>query len=670
MTFGYTYTYISLLAFDRVTVDEVLFTSESISSSTAIKFLCIGLLWYFYTAAPMSTTKATKPTLRRLLRTLSPASFLLFSLVLSSRFLTNVQRPSLNGHPIDLLIIKAEEQHATWLDKASASRTLQECVEEYHRRYKRQPPPGFDTWYKYATERSSVVIDDYDNMMEDLLPFWALKPAEIRKATSDILSDSWNEVAEITIRSGKPEIGPDVKPTHRWMLDGVIAMLSNFKDKLPDMDLAFNINDEPRVAIPFDDLDSLRKDAQSKDTVGKIVLNQFTGNRSNGWQRANHQDPNLSSLSSHPFEDHSFLPSFHNFGSISCPPAAHARTAYLWDSRDLCHKCFAPHSQGLFLSNWTLSASPCHQPDLAHLHGFYLSPAAFKPSKRLVPVFSQSKAQGYADILYPSPWNYKDKVKYDPSNDTGPYPDLSFVKKENTLFWRGATSEGLSRWGTWKSMMRQRFVHMMSDLPKDAKIPILLPDPKNEGNFAYQKIPQPLFQQLGLRSSVSFVSSIARCWDSDCQDQKAEFALPGPTDFQAHWGHRYLMDLDGAGFSGRFIPFLQSRSLPFKAALFREWWEGRVTAWKHFVPVDLRLWGMWSTLAYFEGTNNILNEEGRWTLRGMEEKTDVGGKMAREGREWADKVLRKEDMEVYLYRLLLEWARLTDDRRDEIGFMG
>jgi hypothetical protein len=31
-------------------------------------------------------------------------------------------------------------------------------------------------------------------------------------------------------------------------------------------------------------------------------------------------------------------------------------------------------------------------------------------------------------------------------------------------------------------------------------------------------------------------------------------------------------------------------------------------------------------------------------------------------------VLRKEDMEIYFFRLLLEWGRLTDDRRDQIGF--
>jgi len=31
-------------------------------------------------------------------------------------------------------------------------------------------------------------------------------------------------------------------------------------------------------------------------------------------------------------------------------------------------------------------------------------------------------------------------------------------------------------------------------------------------------------------------------------------------------------------------------------------------------------------------------------------------------------VLRKEDMEVYMFRLLLEWGRLTDDKRTEVGF--
>lgn len=48
------------------------------------------------------------------------------------------------GHPIFELIERAE---ATWNEKmAKASKTLEEAVKEYKRRYKRDPPLGFDFW--------------------------------------------------------------------------------------------------------------------------------------------------------------------------------------------------------------------------------------------------------------------------------------------------------------------------------------------------------------------------------------------------------------------------------------------------------------------------------------------------------------------------------------------
>ena len=53
----------------------------------------------------------------------------------------------------------------------------------------------------------------------------------------------------------------------------------------------------------------------------------------------------------------------------------------------------------------------------------------------------------------------------------------------------------------------------------------------------------------------------------------------------------------------------------------------------------------------------------------MRENVLAGEEIAEAGRVWAEKVLRKEDMEIYMFRLLLEWGRLTDDRRDEIGYM-
>jgi hypothetical protein len=181
-------------------------------------------------------------------------------------------------------------------------------------------------------------------------------------------------------------------------------------------------------------------------------------------------------------------------------------------------------------------------------------------------------------------------------------------------------------------------------------------------------IPGNQVSNLGLDTDIAIVNHIARCGGvglHDCTDQANEFNLVPASDFQSHWSYRYLFDLDGAGFSGRFLPFLQSRSLPFKTALFREWYDSRITAWKHFVPIDGRLHAVYSTLAYFAGVNGKLPNGKAIVWQGHEKE---GEKIAEEGRKWAAKVLRKEDMEIYFFRLLLEWGRLTDDRREELGF--
>ncbi len=261
-------------------------------------------------------------------------------------------------------------------------------------------------------------------------------------------------------------------------------------------------------------------------------------------------------------------------------------------------------------------------------------------------------------IRFPSPWNYIDKVKYDPSPD---HPDNWFHDKSNTLFWRGATSEGVSAEGTWKGMTRQRLVHLANNLTSSSKVPIMLQKPSHK--YAYRKVKSRDLRQL-LDMNIGIVDKIARCGGRDCADQEAEFGLVGQSDFQDHWKYRYLFDMDGAGFSGRFLPFLQSKSLPFKTALFREWYDSRLTPWLHFVPQDLRLHGVHSALAYFAGINGKL--AGKRVFIGAHAKE--GEFIAEQGRQWANEVLRKEDMEIYFFRLLLEWGRLTDDRRDENGF--
>ena len=512
-------------------------------------------------------------------------------------------------------------------------------------------------WYDYATKHSSLIIDDYDSMFDDLLPFWSLSPSELRKRTWKIVSNPWNEISGISIRNGHAEIQENVLPTHRWMLEGVAEMVNKFAEHLPDMDMAFNLNDECRVAIEHNKLTAMRQAGVHTDSLSKPKRNTWSPNREMGWTAVRLDNQ----ITDTDFIDGSFHNTFYKFGSVACPSNSPARSERIWDRSSVCTSCASPHSSGQFLSDWHLAADICHQPDLANLHGLYLSPAAFKASPELMPVFSQSKAHGYSDILYPSAWNYMDKVRYDPSPER---PDDTFFSKKNTLFWRGATSEGVSAVGTWQGMTRQRLVHLANNLTSSDSVTLLLPSLPDSSKYAYRTLSGSEVPHLNLSMDIHVVDHIARCGLSDCPNQAAEFGLVGPSDFQDHWKYRYLFDLDGAGFSGRFLPFLQSHSLPFKSALFREWYDDRLQAWLHFVPQDLRLHAVYSTLAYFAGVDGV---QGGKQVK-MEAHVEQGEKIAEAGREWAGKVLRKEDMEIYFFRLLLEWGRLTDDRRDSVGF--
>jgi hypothetical protein len=500
-----------------------------------------------------------------------------------------------------------------------------------------------------------------------------MSPQRIREKTWEMVSNPWNEISGISIRDGQAAVQENVLPTHRWMLEGVAKMINRFAQYLPDMDVAFNLNDECRVAVPWTTSAAYSDIAANNvryattrvtESIEAKERTTWSENRSKGWKKIDKEHP----ISATIFENHSFTRNFYNYGSVSCHPFSNARNERIWDSRTFCVHCTSDHSLGQFLSNWSLAADPCHQPDLANMHGFYLSPAAFKTSHELMPVFSQSKVHGYHDILYPSAWNYIDKVKYEPSED---HPDPAFAQKQNTLFWRGATSEGVSAEGTWKGMARQRLVHLTNNLTSPGmqlrRHTLLLPHPSQPDKFQYQQFYGADLAAIGLNTSVHVVSKIARSGGKhDGPDQAKELApLVGQSDFQHHWQYRYLFDLDGAGFSGRFLYFLHSRSLPFKTALFREWYDDRITPWLHFVPQDLRLHAVWSTLAYFAGVDGKVGS----TRIQMAPHTKEGAMIAEKGREWAGKVLRKEDMEVYFFRLLLEWGRLTDDRRDEIGFV-
>ncbi|KAL0257560.1 hypothetical protein SLS55_008374 [Diplodia seriata] len=587
-------------------------------------------------------------------------------------------------HPIDMLMFSAKERNDEWLQWASSSLSIETAAVNYTARYKRHPPPNFDAWYLYATGRSSVIIDDFDSIHDDLLPFWSLSPAEIRQRTWEAIADPSKNIGGIFIREGKARIAPNVPRNQRLMLDSIVQIIDKFGQWLPDMDLAFNLNNECRVAVPFEEMETIKADAAyaiDKEKPENDLANNYSPEREVGWQKL----PEAPTSADY-FVTLSRRSTWDEFGASTCPPNSPARTQRIWNRRDFCASCALPHTLGAFFANWTLASDICHQPDLANLHGFYTSPNTFVGTHRLMPVFSQSKAPGFNDIIYPSVWNYINRVAYAPTPE---HPDPPFTDKQPDLFWRGATSEGFAGGGgtAWRGMTRQRMVHALSLSNDTAVLPLPHPVASYKRKLRYVPI-APAALRAAIPVDAAF-ADIARCGEPACSAERDHFLGPAPPEFasldastrrkrrrdeakknttplQAHWKHRYLLDADGAGFSGRFLAFLRSRSLPLKVhPLHREWWHARVAPWLHFVPLDPRLQGVWPTLAYFAGWEG--NVGGVDVV--FEGRTKQAERIAEEGRRWAERTLRREDMEVYFFRLLLEWGRLTDDGRDGLGFV-
>jgi hypothetical protein len=105
-----------------------------------------------------------------------------------SSALPSSSRSVLAEHPIHQLMADAEFKFRAKLSKQS--RTLKAAVAEYRRRYKRDPPKGFDVWWSFAQEHGVKLVDEYDGLVADLEPFWALTGEQVRDRATEVCTYS------------------------------------------------------------------------------------------------------------------------------------------------------------------------------------------------------------------------------------------------------------------------------------------------------------------------------------------------------------------------------------------------------------------------------------------------------------------------------------------------
>ncbi|MCJ1478351.1 capsule-associated protein CAP1 [Lambiella insularis] len=535
------------------------------------------------------------------------------------------------SHPIRQLIALAEEEQTAILKRQS--KTLDQAVVEYKRRYKVHPPPNFDKWYYFAKEKGVQLIDEYDVIYHSLLPFWGLAPSVIRGRAREALGFD-NALIGFFIRGGEVvnKAGGD-----EWQQEATEGMLQGFVQYLPDMDLAFNKHDEPRVIVPHEDLTRLVKKA-----TDEALPTAFADRKpKNTWStRPSDVDDGkrLPEVSTTRFNRFAHQPTWTN-SRISCSPDSPSRSLDESITDDVAAYYF---SELNFVQNKTAFSDICQSPSLRENYGFFDRPNAFDIVHDLFPIFSQSKVSSFQDILYPSPWYWSDKVVYQEAQD------YAWENKEDKMYWRGSTTGGFSRDGGWRRQHRQRMVKKINALD-NARI---YENETVRGALEWhtKDVPRVDYKDL---FDVHF-SHVGQCDPGDCDAQKEFFKIEKGNPQHHAWAYKYLLDVDGNAFSGRFYAFLKSRSLIFKMAVFREWHEEWIKPWVHYVPLSLLGDEYVESVRYFDQ-----EEEGQIQAQ----------RLATQGREWADNVLRNEDFEVWFFRLLLEYGRLVDDDREHIGFV-
>ena len=524
------------------------------------------------------------------------------------------------AHPIWQLINDAEQSFEKQLERQSKS--LEEAVKEYKRRYGIPPPPKFDKWYEFAQARGVQLIDEYDTIHESLTPFWGLKPSTIRGRAREALGFN-NNLMGILVRNGEVKT---VNGGQEWLQNATEGMMAKFDKYLPDMDLCFNVHDEPRVVVPYDDLARLVKTAKEVNMPAANAVEQPR----NSWSArpAGMTDGSeIDEVKTTRFNVFAHQPTW-THSRLSCPPDSPARFTLDDGPPKDDVTGYAVGELG-FVYNQTAFSNICQSPSFSETFGFFDRPNAFNVVHDLFPIFSQSKISSFNDILYPSPWYWSGKVPY---NET---IDVSWAEKEEKMYWRGSTTGGFSRDGGWRRQHRQRVVKVVN-AGDQAKV-LINGGEESKEDWQVKEVPRSDYKEI----FDVFFSYVGQCDPGDCNAQKEFFDVKDSREQQDAWAYKHLLDIDGNAFSGRFYAFLQSRSLVYKMAVFREWHEQWLKPWVHYVPLSLK--------------GDEWAEAVRWFAREAVGKKQAQ-RLAAQGREWAEKVLRNDDLEVWFFRLLLEYV--------------
>ncbi|KAJ3885746.1 glycosyltransferase family 90 protein [Lentinula edodes] len=542
---------------------------------------------------------------------------------------------------------EAEERFRDKVERQS--KTLPEAIEEYKRRYGMPPPKGFDGWWEYTRKYDVVLVDEYDTLMRDLAPFYALRGQKELGDYTDADEDpllpgsgldrhGWalgggpemrRRIAEVAgvssidlvrVRNGVPStvsinkdgfVDDEVSARAR----GLKSMLGKCVAVLPDMDFPVNAKAEGRVIVPWDRWEVAGQDGSSSSKVGLGM-----GNRTYIEDDTPDDDKNKV----HPLS--TFRPDWRGEGNVwdtwrrTCPPNSTARKFYasirsaMLDITSSSNNPIGNHGKFFYINLSYLfllfciassfafapstsfdSVSFCDNPHLHYTQGHFFSD--WRTLGDLYPILSPARAKGFGDIKIPSHYYYGSTDAY-----TYGWDEVNLELQptdRGEIFWRGATTGGgNSPPGFAALYQRHRAVRMtgasqiqLADVPLTA-----------------HKIPAATLNKALM--DIAFVKAAnADQYPGGMEKLMQEHRFSGSVYLGGHWQYKYLIDLDGMSYSGRFMSFLASDSVPIKSTVYEEFFSEWIEPWLHYIPLSSSYEEIYNIYGYFSGIPAEVVEE-------------------------------------------------------------
>eukprot|EP00834_Sanchytrium_tribonematis_P007871 NODE_790_length_3859_cov_0.497340.p1 type:complete len:570 gc:universal NODE_790_length_3859_cov_0.497340:3032-1323(-) len=476
-------------------------------------------------------------------------------------------------------------------------------AKRYYNQHYGETPKYFKEWYAFAQSKQCR-IDRYDMLYQQIKPFKHSKMNYTDALLKLIPFFNSTQLTRFDVKDGIVNITVNSKRA-----DAYYPIFKKIQNYLPDLTFVINTHAQPVVLSHPEYSHKMNKFTQSNH-VGKVKLAQIENGVENEHEVA--------------------LKSIHK---QACAPNQYHDQLF--------------QGYGLFINH----------------------PEEYQTLQKL-PILSWGNYEHCTvDIIVPSVYHY-DYAKLNQMKTD--YPKWN--QKTNQLIWRGTTS-GSPFYFTNEPFLMPDHVCDDECTPNQYKI-------KASANYHQylwfyshrQRIVTHLMNYPKL-ADIKFNNVVEM--NAEYQKMaKMYYKLVRPMPFANFFNYKMILDIDGNGYSGRILRLLRGNSLVFAAHYAQDWFSDILIPFYHYIPIDLSYSEINVDAMDSEFQALLSKQQSEWSQFTFNKKDDFNHplgandlpakilyyqmnddqaeQIALNGQQFAETYLRDEDMDCYLFRVIIE----------------